>query len=84
MSQLEGPLPASERIATLDIVRGFALPGILIMNMPGFANSFFVEADGRTCGPARSIASPKPGGADDSVRLAAPELGTLPKGIGHR
>jgi uncharacterized protein len=40
------PLPVNERIATLDIVRGFALLGILIMNMPGFANSFFVEADG--------------------------------------
>ena len=39
-------LPDSERIVTLDIVRGFALLGILIMNMPGFANSFFVEADG--------------------------------------
>ncbi len=40
------PLPASERIVTLDIVRGFALLGILIMNMPGFTNSFFIEADG--------------------------------------
>jgi uncharacterized protein len=40
------PLPVNERIATLDIVRGFALLGILIMNMPGFTNSFFVEADG--------------------------------------
>jgi uncharacterized protein len=40
------PLPVSERIATLDIVRGFALLGILIMNMPGFTNSFFIEADG--------------------------------------
>ena len=39
-------LPVSERILTLDIVRGFALLGILIMNMPGFTNSFFIEADG--------------------------------------
>jgi uncharacterized protein len=39
-------LPASQRIATLDIIRGTALLGILIMNMPGFANSFFIEADG--------------------------------------
>ena len=39
-------LPASQRIATLDIVRGTALLGILIMNMPGFATSFFIEADG--------------------------------------
>jgi len=46
MSHLEGPVPVAERIATLDIVRGFALLGILIMNLPGFANSFFIEADG--------------------------------------
>jgi uncharacterized protein len=46
MRQHEGPLPPTERIFTLDVVRGFALLGILIMNMPGFANSFFVEADG--------------------------------------
>jgi len=39
-------LPTAERIATLDIVRGFALLGILIMNMPGFSASFFAEADG--------------------------------------
>jgi uncharacterized protein len=39
-------LPRSERIATLDILRGFALMGILIMNMPGFSSSFFAEADG--------------------------------------
>jgi uncharacterized protein len=41
-----GSLPVSERIATLDILRGFALLGILIMNMPGFSTSFFAEADG--------------------------------------
>ena len=40
------PLPTSQRIATLDILRGFALMGILIMNMPGFNSSFFAEADG--------------------------------------
>ncbi len=39
-------LPVAERIPTLDIVRGFALMGILIMNMPGFSSSFFAEADG--------------------------------------
>ena len=39
-------LPAGQHIATLDIVRGFALLGILIMNVPGFGNSFFAEADG--------------------------------------
>jgi uncharacterized membrane protein YeiB len=40
MADLTGPVRASERIPTLDIVRGFALLGILIMNMPGFAASF--------------------------------------------
>jgi len=39
-------LPVSERLPALDILRGFALMGILIMNMPGFSTSFFVEADG--------------------------------------
>jgi uncharacterized protein len=46
MDENVNPLPVNERIATIDIVRGFALLGILIMNMPGFTNSFFVEADG--------------------------------------
>ena len=41
-----GALPVAERIATLDILRGVALLGILIMNMPGFSSSFFAEADG--------------------------------------
>ncbi len=39
-------LPVTERLPVLDILRGFALMGILIMNMPGFSASFFVEADG--------------------------------------
>ena len=46
MRHLDAALPARQRIVTLDVVRGFALLGILIMNMPGFANSFFIEADG--------------------------------------
>jgi uncharacterized protein len=46
MRHLEAPLSAQQRIVTLDIVRGFALLGILIMNMPGFVSSFFIEADG--------------------------------------
>jgi uncharacterized protein len=46
-------LPASQRIATLDVVRGFALLGILIMNMPGFGSSFFAEADGSHLWPSR-------------------------------
>ena len=40
------PLPLSERLPTLDILRGFALMGILVMNMPGFSYSGFAEADG--------------------------------------
>jgi uncharacterized protein len=42
----DSAVPVGERIATLDILRGFALMGILIMNMPGFNSSFFSEADG--------------------------------------
>jgi uncharacterized protein len=40
------PVCASERILTLDLIRGFALLGILIMNMPAFNTSFFVGYDG--------------------------------------
>ena len=36
----------SERISVLDVLRGFALMGILIMNMPGFSYSGWHEADG--------------------------------------
>ena len=39
-------LPNAERLPTLDILRGFALMGILIMNMPGFSYSWFSQADG--------------------------------------
>jgi uncharacterized protein len=46
MRHLEAAVSARQRIVTLDIVRGFALLGILIMNMPGFVSSFFIEADG--------------------------------------
>ncbi len=53
MSTTTSSLPASERIATLDIVRGFALLGILIMNMPGFSASFFAEADGSHLWPGK-------------------------------
>jgi uncharacterized protein len=46
-------LPISQRIPTLDILRGFALMGILIMNMPGFNSSFFAEADGSHLWPGK-------------------------------
>jgi uncharacterized protein len=45
-STIEASIPVGERITTLDILRGCALLGILIMNMPGFSTSFFAEADG--------------------------------------
>lgn len=40
------PLPISERIATLYIVRGFALLRHLDHEMPGFSASLLAEADG--------------------------------------
>lgn len=40
------PIRPGERIFTLDAIRGFALLGIFIMNMPGFGTSFFQGADG--------------------------------------
>jgi uncharacterized protein len=51
--QTPAPLPTTQRIPTLDILRGFALMGILIMNMPGFNSSFFAEADGSHLWPGR-------------------------------
>jgi len=39
--KLDAPLPAAERIAALDVLRGVALFGIFIMNMPGFSHSPF-------------------------------------------
>lgn len=47
-------LPTAERLPTLDILRGFALMGILIMNMPGFSFSGFTEADGSFHWPSRA------------------------------
>lgn len=45
-------LPSSERLPTLDILRGWALLGILVMNMPGFSYSGFAEADGSHLWPS--------------------------------
>ncbi len=47
------PLPASERISSLDVLRGFALMGILIMNMPGFSYSGWHESDGSHFWPSQ-------------------------------
>ena len=41
-----GPVRAADRIVALDVIRGFALLGIFIMNMPGFNTSVFAGADG--------------------------------------
>ena len=46
MASDAAPTRPSERIFTLDAIRGFALLGIFIMNMPGFSTSFFSGADG--------------------------------------
>ena len=46
-------LPTAERISTLDILRGFALMGILIMNMPGFSYSGWHESDGSHYWPSQ-------------------------------
>lgn len=40
----EAPLPAAERIVALDVLRGVALFGIFIMNMPGFSHSVFAPS----------------------------------------
>jgi uncharacterized protein len=44
----EAPLREADRIAALDVLRGFALLGIFIMNMPGFSHSLFAPPDAPT------------------------------------
>ena len=41
----EAPLADSERIVALDVLRGFALLGIFIMNMPAFSHSLFTPPE---------------------------------------
>lgn len=46
MTAQAAPVVLAERLGTLDAIRGFALLGIFIMNMPFFNESFFTGADG--------------------------------------
>lgn len=46
------PVAPAERLAALDLLRGFALLGIFIMNMPGFGQSPFTDFDGSHSFPA--------------------------------
>ena len=46
MSPHAAPIRAGERIEVLDAIRGFALLGIFIMNMPSFDNSLFLGFGG--------------------------------------
>jgi uncharacterized protein len=52
MTSSAEPLAPSERIYTLDVIRGFALLGIFIMNMPSFNTSLFAGLDGTHLWPA--------------------------------
>jgi uncharacterized protein len=46
MPPAAGPIRPEERILALDIVRGVALLGIFVMNVPGFSHSLFAGAGG--------------------------------------
>ena len=45
-SQYAEGISSGNRIEALDVIRGFALFGILVMNMPYFSQSFFAEMGG--------------------------------------
>ena len=52
MGSTAAPTATTERIYTLDVIRGFALLGIFIMNVPGFNTSFYAGTDGTELWPA--------------------------------
>jgi uncharacterized membrane protein YeiB len=52
MSSAAEPVSTGERIYTLDVIRGFALLGIFIMNMPAFNTSLWADMDGTHLWPA--------------------------------
>ena len=51
MGSTAAPTATTERIYTLDVIRGFALLGIFIMNMPWFNTSFYAGMDGTRAWP---------------------------------
>lgn len=55
------PIASSERLASLDILRGFALLGIFVMNMPGFGESPFADF---------LVSRPEPPWYDRTVEIA--------------
>ena len=51
MSSRGSPGPVRERIEALDVLRGFALLGIFVMNMQGFAHSLFTPPEALASSP---------------------------------
>lgn len=45
MTAASATLPAEDRLLTLDVVRGAALLGIFVMNVPGFGHSMFASPE---------------------------------------
>lgn len=45
MTPAPATLPAEDRLLTLDVVRGAALLGIFVMNVPGFSHSMFASPE---------------------------------------
>ena len=54
-SNILGPVTASERIRALDVLRGVALLGILLMNIAGFGLVFMAYADPTVQGGAEGL-----------------------------